>query len=198
MDLTVAAFSCGATRIATMLLDPAPQGYSGNYHEQIAHRADSTASALLFQNTGYRINAQRVVANLVSKLNAVTVNGQTGSILDNSLVTWTFECGPQTHQHDNAALITFGSLSGFFNTGNYVDYRNLANMGLRSNAFPGRRPGVPIQRFWANMLQGYGYTRAEYERNNRPGYSDSSLNQFTSSYSNALMNSLSDRLPIIT
>ena len=209
-DLIASAFSCGATRISGLYLPTVPLGYSGDYHQEVAHQASSNPARQLIHNSNFRWCAENIVTNLVSKLDAISVDGQTGSILDNGLVTWTHECGRVTHQHNNVGLVTFGSLGGFFNTGNYVDYRNHSNMGLLNNSPSAiRRPGVPIPRFWANIVQGFGFNRADYERNGRPGYGDSSRNDYSDrrstsvnmghkAYPDRIMNSLSDSLPIIT
>ena len=70
----------------------------------------------LEHNKNFRANAERIVTDLVSKLDSVSVNGQSGSLLDNGLVMWSHECGRVTHLHSNVGLVTFGSLGGFFNT----------------------------------------------------------------------------------
>jgi len=207
-DLIASAFSCGATKASGIMLPTAPLGWSGSYHQEVVHQHTTDPMMQLEHNKNLRANAERIVTDLVSKLDAVSVDGQSGSILDNGLVAWTHECGRITHQHNNVGLVTFGSLGGHFNTGNYVDYRNHDNFGLRGNTTSIRRPGIPIPRFWANIIQGFGFNPAEYERNGNPGYGDSSLITYTGGrtvntndhipYPSRVMNSLSDKLPVIT
>ncbi len=209
-DLIVAAFNCGATRLAGFMLPENVIGFSGNYHQEVAHGASTDPGRQLLHNQNFRWQAQNAVLKMVQKLDSVSVNGQTGSILDNGLVTWTHECGTKTHSNQSVGLATFGSLGGHFKTGNYVDYRNQKNMGLLNRDLNESRPGIPIQRFWANVVQGFGVTRAQFERNGKPGYGDSSRNDYTLRFSQTtvnnghhaypprIMNSLSDLLPVVT
>lgn len=207
-DMLASAFSCGATRLFNVYMLDNPLRYAGNYHQDIAHGSSTDSDAQLTHNKSFRWQAENVVAKIVKKLDAISVDGQSGSILDNGLVMWTHECGPVTHNHDSIGFTTFGSLGGHFKTGNYVDYRNLENRGFWGSREGTTRPGIPIQRMWANIIQGFGFNRSEYERNGKPGYSDTSENVYPKSptrenkghnaYPARVMNSLSDKLPIIT
>jgi hypothetical protein len=207
-DLIVSAFTCGATKASGLYLPTSPLGWAGDYHQEVVHQASSDPLKQLEHNKNFRANAERIVTSIVSKLDAVSADGQSGSLLDNGLVMWSQECGRITHQHSNIGLVTFGSLGGFFNTGNFVDYTNYDNMGLRRSSDSSSRPGIPIPRFWANVIQGFGFTPAEFERNGKSGYGDSTRLDYNdpngrhrnghTSYPTRVMNSLSAKLPIIT
>jgi len=205
-DLITSAFKCGSTKALSLTLGSTGETYSGNYHQDIAHRCTEPAIQLV-HNTMFRWQAENVVSKLVEKLDADSIDGQSGSILDNALVQWTHECGTETHQQDSIGCINFGSLGGHFNTGNYVDYRNMKNMGLITGSLNGRRPGLPIQQLWANIIQGFNFNRSDFERHGRSGYGDTSRNDFPRGnanlnrghqpYPSRVRGSLSGPLPII-
>ncbi len=207
-DLITAAFQCGASRLAVM------QGgiaglYAGDYHQEIAHAASNSRSAQVTHCENLRFQAQYIVGNMVSKMDAINMGtGQT--MLDRGMVAWVHEAGTTTHQHHNIGLTTFGSLGGYFRTGHFVDYRNMNNLGLLANYQAGqsKRPGIPIQRFFANVLQAMGHVPADYRRFGRPGYGDTSVIPTGGThranpnghipYPTRIVNSLDDKLPIVT
>jgi hypothetical protein len=201
-DLMVAAFQCGASRLG--MINAGVTSMAADYHQSVAHAADNDPGAQNTHNLGFRWTAEHILAPLVRKMDSFTLpDGRT--ILDKGLVVWTHECGPITHQSDSAGLVTFGSLDGFFNTGRYLDYRSLNNLGLLVWSVSQRRPGVPIQRFWANIVRGMGFRPDEFERHGRRGYGDTSINDFPRgsnrnhqghiAYPTSMINSLSDLLP---
>ncbi len=210
-DLLAAAFSCGATNIANLSGSNARFLHSGDYHQDIAHQCTISRSAQLTHNRNIRWQAEHIFAAVVRKLDVVDVgSGQT--LLDRGLVTFMHEAGTTTHDHYNLGCVTAGSCDGFFNTGNIVDFRNLQNLGLMLDHFDPTdttiRPGMPMQRFYANVLQGFGHTPADYRRNNVPGYGANqtpppvrgtriNVNRHVP-YPNALVSSFDDRLPIVT
>ncbi len=206
-DLMVAAFQCGASRIG--MIDGGVKSDVGDYHQSIAHQADNSANARLVHNQNFRWQAEHIVGTLVNKMDSFQVGSTNQTILDKSLVLWTHECGFTTHHHHSLGCVSFGSLDGFFQTGKYLDYRNHANLGLlRNSPTSPARPGVPIQRLWANIVRGMGFSPSEFERNGRPGYGDSTINSYPSgnsryhmnhkAYPASMMNSLSDLLPGLT
>lgn len=210
-DLIAAGFSCGATNIANLSGSIDYFLYAGDYHENIVHQHTNSRSAQLTHNRNMRWQAEHLFGALVRKLDAIDVgNGQT--MLDRGLVSFVHEAGTNTHDHHNLGCVTAGSANGFFNTGNFVDYRNLLNMGLMYDYFSPTdtttRPGVPIQRFYANVVQAMGHIPADYRRNNRPGYG---ADQVAPSYNGTRLNpnrhlpyptemtsSFDNLLPIIT
>ncbi len=203
-DLLVSAFQCGATQLAT-LSGGIGGNYPGSYHQEVAHNGGNRDKEVV-HNTNFRWMAQHMLGNVVKKLSERNAaDGQ--SLMDHSLVVWTHECGYKTHQLNSLGLVTVGSLGGYFKTGLYIDYRDHNNFGFMRNPEDYRRPGIPIQRLWANIMQGMGIQRAEFERGGRPGYGDTTKNSYTKpstaqkfhyAFPKRIINSLSDKMPIIT
>ncbi len=209
-DLLALAFSCGATQLANLAASNGFFLHSGDYHQDIAHQCTNSRSAQLTHNRNIRWQAEHLFGAMVRKLDAIDVgNGQT--LLDRGLVTFMHEAGTTTHNHYNLGCVTAGSVDGFFNTGNFVDFRNLENLGLlKDYSNPENkefRPGVPLQRFYANVLQAYGHTPADYRRNNRPGYgADQTAPSYAGTrhnpnrhvpYPTEMVNSFDQLLPVI-
>lgn len=201
-DLMVAAFHCGASRLG--MINSGVQSTAPDYHQSVAHAATTDPQAQVTHNLNFRWTAEHIITPLITKMDAFKFGDGT-SILDKGLVLWTHECGPITHQHDSLGLVSFGSLGGSFQTGRYLDYRNINNFGLKNRSDDIRRPGIPIQRLWANIIRAMGHTTQDFERNGRPGYGDSSVmdypkgtnssNQGHHPYPTTVMNSLSELLP---
>ncbi len=209
-DMLATAFSCGATQIANLSGDISHFLHRGDYHQEIAHQHTNSRTAQLTHNRNIRWQAEHIFGAMVRKLNNIDVgNGQT--LLDRGLVTFMHEAGTNTHDHNNLGCVTAGSLDGFFNTGNFVDYRNLQNLGLLWDWTPANeslaRPGIPLQRFYSNVLQGYGIPPQEFRRNNRPGYgADQDAPSYNSTRTNPnrhipypveLVSRFDERLPIV-
>ena len=142
---------------------------------------------------------------VVRKLDAIDAgNGQT--LLDRGLVMHLHEAGPTTHDMNSMGCVIAGSANGFFNTGNFVDFRNLQNraiMNIYDPQNPFLKAGVPLPRLCANIIQALGHVPADYRRNDRPGYgSDETApaanpaGQFL--YPTEMMSSLDTKLPVIT
>jgi hypothetical protein len=211
-DFLAAAFACGATRIANLNGSTDFFLYQGDYHQDIVHQHENSRTAQLTHNKNIRWQAQYIFGAIVRKLDAISAgNGQT--LLDKGTVAFMHEAGTSTHSHNNLGCVIAGSSNGFFKTGNFVDYRNLENLGLllpyKTPDDNLRRPGVPMQRLYANVVQSYGFTPAEYTRNGRKGfsgdqqdaplYNGSNLNpQRHVPYPVEMINSFDDKLPIIT
>lgn len=210
-DLVAAAFSCGATNIANLQGEISAFLYAGDYHDAIVHQHENSRNSQLTHCRNIRWQAENLFGAIVRKLDQVDAgNGQT--LLDQGLVVFSHEAGYVTHSHNSLGLVTAGSAGGFFNTGNFVDYRNLLNLGLLYDYWEQfrldrERPGIPAQRFWANVLQAFGHSPSDYRRNNQPGYG---RNQSAPSYNGTRQNpqrhvpypveitrSLDDRLPIV-
>jgi hypothetical protein len=211
-DLLAAAFACGATRIANLNGSTDFFLYKGDYHQEIVHQHENTRFAQLTHNKNHRWQTQHIFGSIVRKLDAINAgSGQT--LLDKGVVALMHEAGTSTHSHNNLGCVLAGSSNGFFKTGNFVDFRNHDNLGLllpyKTADDDLRRPGVPMQRLYANVVQSYGFTPAEYTRNGRKGfsgdqqeaplYNGSVLNpQKHLPYPMEMINSFDDKLPIIT
>ena len=86
------------------------------------------------------------------------------SLLDQALVYWSSESGPQTHDAKSVPAIIAGSGGGYFQTGRYVDYTNRARMirGRYGNMWTA---GLPQNRLLANIAQAMGLRPQDYELN---------------------------------
>jgi hypothetical protein len=130
MDVMIAAFACGATRIGvfgfgdTGGFSPgfAASGLS-SWHQDAAHKwyMDDPQAWLL---ESYQALFEKVFVYLASALDGMQdANGQT--LLDNSLLVWGQECCMETHMHYGIQTVSFGSAGGAMHTGLYCDYRKM-------------------------------------------------------------------------
>jgi hypothetical protein len=182
-DIIVAAFNAGATRIfAERIGDDFTFSTTAlNWHQEIAHLNESSASANATLIGGFQTYFSRAVLDLVNKLNAVS-NGVGGTLLDNSLVTWTTEYGHMTHETTSIPFITFGSAAGWLRTGQYLDYRNLTKQIYASFAplqNEPSQPGLLIHQWLGTTLQAMGIPKSQYENlaqnGGYPDFNNSSL-----------------------
>jgi hypothetical protein len=161
-DVIAAAVMCGTSRIATIY----PQGfttYSGDWHQEIAHTAQANPAAQDRLRDENRAYFEQLFVDLISKLNVEEADGKT--FLDNSLVVWTQESGPSTHDPVSLPVVTAGSAAGFLKTGNYVDYRNRAGRGWGDF-----KTGLLYNQWLGTALQAMGLPRQEFERDGDGGY----------------------------
>jgi hypothetical protein len=178
--------------------------HSGSdYHHEIAHLCQIRSNQLT-HNRNLRWQAEHMFAAAVRKLDAIDAgNGQT--LLDRGVVLHLHEAGPSTHDMNSMGCVMAGSGNGYFNTGNFVDFRNLQNratMNIYDPQNPFLKPGVPLSRLSANIVQALGHVPADYRRNGRPGYGSDENPPPASNghylYPTEMMNSLDTKLPIIT
>lgn len=163
-DLIVAAFACGQSRIASMLVDPHLSTFAGDWHQDVAHQANlmtGTAQETLWQS--YRVFFEDVLVDLAAKLDAVTLpSGAT--LLDQSLVAWTQESGLRTHDARDLPVVGFGGGGGVLTTGWHVDYRNRAlRFEAAGEAGPFTSPGLLWHQWLGTVLQVMGVPKAEWE-----------------------------------
>ncbi len=176
-DLIVSAFSCGLSRIAVVGADSTFTNYSGDYHQEVAHRAEQLAPARDNQQPtdpqsilagGNQRFFETVLLDLVAKLEA-TPDGRGGTLLDHSLVVWSQESGNLTHNTFSVPIITFGSASGHFATGQYVDYRNTA-LTYDQNRPEREHPGLLMHQWLGMTLRAMGVPAAQWAEPNHGGY----------------------------
>lgn len=176
-DLIVSAFSCGLSRIAVLGQDSTFTNYSGDYHQEVAHRAEQVAPARDNQmpsdpqsilSTGNQRFFETVLLDLVAKLEA-TPDGQGGTLLDHSLVVWTQESGNRTHNTFSVPVITFGGAGGYFSTGHYVDYRNTM-LTYDMNSAEKEHPGLFMHQWLGMTLRAMGVPAAQWAESNHAGY----------------------------
>ncbi len=176
-DVIVAGFACGTTRIATVDLQDGARfiDYTGDFHEQVAHSTWMRQSAMDLMVQADQRMFEWSFLDLVSKLDAIEdVAGTT--LLDNSLVQWAQESGPESHTSDELPVIMAGSAGGYFKTGWFCDYRNLTPLAASGGALnvsgqtPKKWTGLPWTRWLGTILQSMGLPRSEYEKPDMPGY----------------------------
>ncbi|MEZ0390849.1 MAG: DUF1552 domain-containing protein [Pseudobdellovibrionaceae bacterium] len=100
--------------------------------------------------------------DLMQKLEAATLTSG-GSILDQSLLFWTQECGHKTHSGANIPIITAGSAGGFFKTGQFVDYKTPNRKLFTKYGNLNTYQGLSYNRFLATVLQSMGLPTSAYE-----------------------------------
>lgn len=192
VDVVALAMSCGTSRIATIFQLYPFSDYRGDWHQEVAHQANTEANQSLL-TAANQAQFETIALNLARQLDAVEdVPGRT--VLDSTLLVWGQESGWSTHDAQDLNVITFGSANGFFKTGNYVDYRNL-NAAVRMG---GRQLGLNYRQFLANCLQAMDIPRTEFEANGQPGYgSPYAEDNYASKVHANVISRASDPLPII-
>lgn len=168
-DVIVAAFICGTSRIATAQQKSIHAKYAGDWHQEIAHQAwfdDAKAQNILagsFQNF-----FESAFLDLATKLDIP--DGSGGTYLDDTLMVWSQECGPYTHDAQSLPIVTAGGASGGFRTGGYVDYRNINNVvasgyvdGAGHRGGEVTHTGLMYPQFLATVLQAIGVPKSEWE-----------------------------------
>ncbi len=127
-DVIAAAITCGTSRIAVCTVNESSfVPYSGDWHQDVAHQANSSTNQARLQEAN-RSAFRYAFLDLARKLDVDAGDGTT--VLDNTLIQWTSESGPETHYPIDSHVITAGSAGGSLNTGQYCDFRNAnANHG---------------------------------------------------------------------
>jgi len=202
-DVIAVAFACNTCRVVTMHVGDTFSDYVGDWHQDIAHQAnvDSGRHDIIAQaNQRFFEN---VFLDLVAKLDAVP-DATGGSVLDHSLVQWTQESGPMTHEPVEMGVVTAGSADGFFTTGNYCDYRNLQKPGsvAEGGNLVNSHVGLVYNQWLGNVLQSMGLAPSEYERDGHGGYGLLQLSNegwFSgyNKYGNEVLSGMSEILPFI-
>jgi hypothetical protein len=166
-DVIVAAFMCGSTRIAVVSVSDPCTPFSGDWHQDVAHKYSTTGQAQLV--AGHRNSFEWAFLDLAAKLDVEELPGST--YLDNTLLQWTQESGLNTHDATSIPIVTAGSAAGYFKTGLYADFRNMAATSRvveYSNFID--NAGLTWGRWLATAMQAMGLPRSEFERGGMPGY----------------------------
>lgn len=167
-DVLVMALLCGVSRLAVVKVDPTFSTFTGDWHQDIAHRATETeGEAQATLSAAHQRFFETVMVDLARKLDVDDGTGRT--LLDNSLLVWTQESGNRTHDSQSIPIVTFGGAGGFLATGQYVDYRNLSRVFSTDEA-ERRWPGLTYNQWLGTVLQAMGVQRTEYETDGVAGY----------------------------
>ncbi len=167
-DVVVTAFSCGSSRLAVMGVIDIFSDFAGEWHQDVAHQAhlpDGERQGVLSQ--AHQETFEGVMLDLIRKLDDVE-DGDGGTLLDNTLVQWSQESGPMTHESIDSCIVTAGSAGGCMRTGQYLDYRN-RDVWVEEDFFP-MNTGLLLQQYFASTLQLLGVPPEEYELEPGGGY----------------------------
>ena len=166
LDLFSVALSCGASHIGVLGLSGEEftdeTGWT-NWHEQVAHVGGALGGDSGFQRINYlaqREIFERAFVGLANRLDFDPGDGQT--VLDDTLIVWTMESGPNTHDNVTTPVVTAGGAGGAFHTGRFLDLRNFANRSIYSNRRP-ELPGTLYNRFLSNIMRGMGVAPSEWQ-----------------------------------
>jgi hypothetical protein len=179
LDVVAAAFACNASRIGVLGWGDtsAFSTYTGtDWHHDVAHQwyLDQQQAWL---TESYQATFEKAFVYIADKLDKLD-DGHGESVLDNSLVVWSQECGMETHSSVGVQLVTAGSGAGYFHTGRYCDYRNNGEAGASINFFKDAPagstsnptlknyvtyPGLLYEQWLATAAQSMGLTASEFE-----------------------------------
>jgi len=177
-DVFAVAFACGSSRIATMVAGQENQatGYTGSWHQEVAHQYQR-ANAQPYITSYYKEVFNSVFLGLAKRLEELP--GAPGrTLLDDSLLIWTQECGMDTHMQINIPVVTIGAGGGGIKTGQFVDYRDMRNINTvkLADEIPAdiryQHHGLTYNQFLASVLQGMGVARPEFELFGYRGYGE--------------------------
>jgi hypothetical protein len=217
-----AAISCGACRIATVRVhntfhhSPSFTVDWEQWHEPIAHRAIYSRSrwaaegnlpehpqdtAVVAQNNFYR----ETFVDLIGRLDNIDAGDGT-SLLNQGLVMWAQESGPETHESDAIPVVTAGSVNGYFNTGHYFDLRNRNGAEMRwdsqgnSAIHAERRPGILYNQWLSNILQSMGMSPSQFQRSHPHGWAGYGYTNIDSAerWPNRLVIDANNKIPKVT
>jgi hypothetical protein len=185
-DLLVAAIRCDLTRIVTLDVYKAigmsggdEQGFEhscasceGNPNPTDWHRAAHDWDQQDQREKVISINewiTREVFVPLLEKLDVDEGDGST--YLDNSVVLWGNELG-MNHLNYSVPTVLAGSAGGYLKTGRYIDYIDW-NRSVKFSQHNGMViEGVPYNRLLVTLLQAFGLTPADYEREAGQGYGE--------------------------
>lgn len=177
-DLIAAAFSCRLSRVAVLRNTETFSTFAGDWHQSVAHRAEQASPApdrqLPAEPQRILVEANQrffsgVFLDLAAKLDAIP-DGQGGTLLDHSLLVWTQECGNLTHNTFSVPVVTLGGASGFFRTGQYVDYRNRALVPYTDGRVEFENPGLLMHQWLGMTLRAMGVPSSQWAESDHAGY----------------------------
>jgi hypothetical protein len=196
------AFSCGVSRIMVMYEPDTFSTYSAsNYHADVAHQSYTTPARQQLHAQAHQQFFSGAFLDLAERLDAISIGGG-ATLLDRSLVCWSHESGPTTHNNDSTPYFTFGGAGGALKTGVYADYRNLTVRYDGSHPNQPVHPGVLVHQWTGTVLRAFGIPESEW----RPagaigGYPNITWvrvpNVLTPSYDQAAFDRTGEMLPFL-
>ena len=200
-DVITAAFLCGTSRIAVVKVGEQEfVPYAGDWHQDIAHQWSSPEPQAMLQQANQQA-FEHAVLDLASKLDVEDGSGT--SILDNTIVQWTQECGEETHESRSAPVVTFGGAGGAIQTGNYCDYRKLGPAGMVNRwSHDIGSSGLLYAQWLAMVMTSLGMDREEFQQvpnNGATGYGYSFVEaSYEQVQSEGVRENASEPLPFLT
>lgn len=200
LDVVVAAFLCGTSRVAVMgITESNFVADNGDWHQSVAHQWHLAEPQAKLQEAN-RGAFQNVLLYLARQLDVEEAPGVT--VLDNSLLTWSQECGMETHEASSMPVVTFGGAGGALRTGNFCDYRNRTAKGMRSTYGSERGySGLLYNQWLATCLLAMGVPRSEWqniEHNGAAGYGNPYVStDYALTHVPGVVENASDLLPFL-
>ena len=213
-DVVALAFACDTSRIAVIPVASSFSDWNGtgtsDFHQAIAHQAGFSADpetppvAPPHPRVRMAESYQRVFEHgflyLARKLDELS-DGD-GTLLDSSLISWTHEAGPQTHEQIDMPVIMAGSAGGAIKTGMHGDYRNLAYSIANADVSRPETlyPGLHWHQYLGSILQIMGVQASEYVRGDYGGYGDEHVSpgvRASGQYPEATFRARGDMLPFL-
>jgi hypothetical protein len=162
MQIIAMAFACGASCVATIKPADTFSTYTGDWHPDIAHNCDESMGQTVY-DAAAQVFFEHVFLDLAQRLDAID-DGGGRTVLDNSLLVWSFEHGNRIHGSWSVPVITAGSAGGFVRTGSYIDYRNQSLMIDPPGGYVGDAafPGLPWGQWLGTQLMAMGLPASEW------------------------------------
>jgi hypothetical protein len=136
MDLLVMALACGLTRVASLqwahTVSPTVFRWLGlsEGHHDLSHKDDSNIRGVADFVTSERWFAEQF-AYLLGALAAAPEPGQSGSMLDHTLVVWAKELADgRRHDGKSVPFILAGKAGGYLRTGRYSSFTGAPHQKL--------------------------------------------------------------------
>ena len=176
-DVIVAAFACDTCRVISARVADKFSTFGGDWHQDVAHQANLDTGPQQTLADGHQQFFEGVFLDLIAKLDAAD-DGFGNTLLDSSLVQWTQESGVYTHDPIEMPVITAGGACGYFNTGQYVDYRD-TNKQANDGPHAVSHIGLVYNQWLGNVAQAMGLDPSEYESGSYGGYGELLLSSET-------------------
>lgn len=200
-DVIVAAFLCGTSRIAVVNAETTFSEFSGDWHQDVAHKAhlpDGAKQKVIM--TAHQKFFANVYVDLMKKLDIDDGTGKT--LLDRSLIAWTQESCTYTHESQSIPIVLAGGAGGAIKTGNYVDYRDMTKMvndGGYEGATEKTHAGLCWNQYLGTVLSAMGLAKSEYERDGLGGYGIKYVGEGRAKYyPDAIFAAMGEGLPFLT
>jgi hypothetical protein len=169
-DLIVAAFACGATRVASwsIMHHVSDINYAVVDDHSVGHNSNHMPGSLHAQHNSF---VALRVADFLTKLDAFREpNGKT--LLDNTIVYFTNEDTHGAHMHTDLPVVLAGG-GGKLRMGYHMDFRPrpLAKSAVTAASFQ-LYVGRPMNQLLVTMFQAMGLTPADYQKFGKTGFGE--------------------------